>query len=118
MKPYLALDHIQLPMPQGGEDKAREFYCGLLGMTEVEKPAELQANGGCWFESGEVQIHLGVDPDFRPQRRAHPGLTCGDYDGMLTHLRSHRVLVVEYDLPDQRRAFIDDPFGNRLELME
>jgi catechol 2,3-dioxygenase-like lactoylglutathione lyase family enzyme len=118
MKPYLAIDHVQLAMPKGMEGRAREFYCGVLGMTELEKPPELERYGGCWFVSGDVQIHLGVEADFRPARKAHPGLTCAEYDKMLAHLRAHMVVVREDDLPNQRRAYVDDPFGNRLELME
>ncbi len=118
MKPYLAIDHVQLAMPKGMEARAREFYCGILGMTELEKPPEMEKYGGCWFASGDVQIHLGVEVNFHPARKAHPGLTCGEYDKMLAHLRAHMVVVREDDLPDQRRAYVDDPFGNRLELME
>jgi catechol 2,3-dioxygenase-like lactoylglutathione lyase family enzyme len=118
VKPYLAIDHVQLAMPRGMEDSARAFYCGVLGMTELEKPPELRAYGGCWFASGDVQIHLGVEADFRPARKAHPGLTCGNYDGLLKHLREATIVVREDNLPEQRRAYIDDPFGNRLELME
>ena len=68
----LGLDHVQLAMPAGEEEAARRFYVGLLGLTEVPKPAEQRRRGGCWFEAGTVRVHLGVDPDFRPARKAHP----------------------------------------------
>ena len=67
-----AIDHVQLAMPAGREDDARAFYAGLLGLSEVPKPPHLAARGGCWFETRDVKIHLGVDPDFRPARKAHP----------------------------------------------
>ncbi len=118
MNPYLAIDHVQLAMPAGMEDGARAFYCGVLGMTELQKPPELQGGGGCWFASGDVQIHLGVEANFRAARKAHPGLRCADYERMLKHLRARSIVVREDDLPNQRRAYIDDPFGNRIELME
>lgn len=118
MKPYLSIDHVQLAMPKGMEDGARAFYRDILGMEELQKPPELEKYGGCWFASGDVQIHLGVEADFRPARKAHPGLTCSEYDKMLAHLRKHKIVVREDNLPGQRRAYVDDPFGNRLELME
>ena len=74
---FSAIDHVQLAMPTGKEDEARRFYVGLLGMTEIEKPAELKKRGGCWFQSGSVQLHLGVENDFRPARKAHPALRPG-----------------------------------------
>ena len=114
---FVAIDHVQLAMPPSLEDRARAFYCGILGMKELPKPPELAARGGCWFASGTVQIHLGVETDFRPAQKAHPGLRCGDYDALLAHLRAHDVEVREDDLPAQRRAYIDDPFGNRIELV-
>jgi len=117
VNPYLAIDHIQLAMPPNGEDRAREFYVAILGMTEIEKPEELRRNGGCWFASGDVQIHLGVEHDFAPARKAHPALACADYDGLLAHLRSLGIVVTEQDLPDRKRAFIADLFGNRIELV-
>lgn len=105
-------------MPSGEEERAREFYSGLLGMKEIPKPAELARRGGCWFESGTVQIHLGVEADFRPAKKAHPALRCADYAAMLTHLRTAGISVEEpNDIPDVRRCHIYDPFGNRIELV-
>ena len=71
--PFSAIDHVQLAMPAGGEERARAFYRALLGMTEIPKPSELAKRGGCWFACGPVQIHLGVEDDFRPAKKAHPG---------------------------------------------
>lgn len=115
--PFTAVDHVQLAMPPSLEDRARAFYCAVLGMSELPKPAELAGRGGCWFASGNVQIHLGVETDFRASKKAHPGLRCAAYDELLERLRAHGISVQEADLPDQRRSFVNDPFGNRIELI-
>jgi catechol 2,3-dioxygenase-like lactoylglutathione lyase family enzyme len=115
----LSIDHIQLAMPRGAEDAARKFYAGVLGLEEVAKPPELAARGGAWFRSGGVFVHLGVDGDFRPAKKAHPAFRCADYEGLLTHLRAHGIEIV----PDERlfdgkaHCYISDPFGNRIELI-
>ena len=117
--PFTSIDHVQLAMPASQEDLAREFYAGLLGMKEILKPKELAKRGGCWFESGSVQVHLGVERDFRPARKAHPALRCSDYPAMLDRLRSADVTVDEpNDIPGVRRCHIHDPFGNRIELVD
>ena len=87
-------------------------------MIEIPKPAELAKRGGCWFESGEVQIHLGVENDFRPAKKAHPALRCRDYATLIARLSDGGVDVVEVDdIPGVRRCHIHDPFGNRIELV-
>jgi len=116
--PFSAIDHVQLAIPVGGEDRARAFYGTLLGMKEVEKPVELAKRGGCWFECGPVQIHLGVEEDFRPARKAHPALRCFDYDQLVARLRDGRIEIQTDDrLPGVERCHIADPFGNRIELI-
>ena len=116
--PFIAIDHVQLAMPAGEEERARAFYGGLLAMKETPKPAELGQRGGCWFESGRVQIHLGVEADFRPARRAHPALHCSDYDAMTRRLRAAKLSIDEVDdIPGVKRCHIYDPFGNRIELV-
>jgi catechol 2,3-dioxygenase-like lactoylglutathione lyase family enzyme len=117
--PFTAIDHVQLAMPPGGEDTAREFYRDLLGMAEVPKPPELAKRGGCWFESGAVQIHLGVEKDFHPAKKAHPALRCRDYVAFIGRLSEASVNLVEVDdIPGVRRCHIHDPFGNRIELID
>jgi len=117
-RPFSTVDHVQLAMPRGEEDRARRFYVAILGMVELPKPPSLAARDGCWFASGDVQIHLGVEEDFRPARKAHPGLRCRDYDALLERVRQHRIDVREDDqLTGTRRAYVDDPFGNRIELI-
>lgn len=116
--PFTSIDHVQLAMPAGDEERARDFYAGLLGMKEIPKPEQLAKRGGCWFESGSVQVHLGVEKDFRPARKAHPALRCADYLAMIARLRSGGVTAEEpNDIPGLRRCHIHDPFGNRLELV-
>jgi catechol 2,3-dioxygenase-like lactoylglutathione lyase family enzyme len=115
---FVAIDHVQLAMPPGEEQKARAFYEGLLGMRELPKPPELAKRGGCWFESGGVQLHLGVESDFRPAKKAHPALRCRDYRALLQRLRDAGIEVNEPgDIPGVRRCHVHDPFGNRLELI-
>ena len=105
-------------MPVGGEETARKFYAELLEMREIPKPAELLKRGGCWFESGSVQVHLGVEEDFRPAKKAHPALRCTDYDAVVAKLRAAGVNLTEPDdIPGVRRCHIHDPFGNRIELV-
>lgn len=114
----IGLDHLQLAIPQGGEDQARGFYAGLLGMTEVPKPATLSASG-CWFVGGAVNLHLGVDPAFRPATKAHPALLVDDLSALRSRLEAAGYETSD-DKPiaDYRRFFTADPFGNRIELME
>ncbi|HBZ69425.1 MAG TPA: glyoxalase [Deltaproteobacteria bacterium] len=114
-----SLDHIQLAMPAGGEDKARAFYCGVLGLAEVAKPSHLAARGGCWFASEGVKIHLGVEPEFRPATKAHPALRVSGLAELLERCRKSGYRVVDDEpLDGYRRAYLADPFGNRIEVME
>ena len=116
--PFSAIDHVQLAMPSGGEERARAFYATLLGMREVAKPPELARRGGCWFECGPVQIHLGVEEDFRPARKAHPALRCFDYGALVVRLRDAGIAVTPDDsIAGVERCHIADPFGNRIELI-
>ncbi|MCB8819868.1 VOC family protein [Microvirga rosea] len=113
------LDHVQLAIPAGMEDASRQFYIGLLGMEEIDKPAALAARGGLWLRAGnDVQIHLGVETGFQPARKAHPGFVVHDVDRLAEALiaAGHRV---EWDdaLPGIRRFYVADPSGNRLEFM-
>jgi catechol 2,3-dioxygenase-like lactoylglutathione lyase family enzyme len=114
-----AIDHVQLAMPSGREDDAVAFYEGLLGIPRVPKPPHLEARGGCWFEDGEVKLHLGVEPDFRPARKAHPALLVSDLPALVRALQAGGVVVRDDEpLEGYRRVYVDDPFGNRLELLE
>lgn len=117
-RPFTAIDHVQLAMPPGGEAAARRFFGDLLGMEEIPKPSELATRGGCWFTSGSVQVHLGVEKDFRPARKAHPALRCSDYAALVAGLKQHGVEVRDAaDIPRVPRCHTWDPFGNRIELL-
>ena len=112
------IDHVQLAMPAGGEAAAEEFYADLLGLAVVPKPEPLASRGGRWFGDGPVCLHLGVDRDFRPARKAHPALVIEDLDALVAVLaEAGHVVDWDTDLPDVRRCNIDDPFGNRIELI-
>jgi catechol 2,3-dioxygenase-like lactoylglutathione lyase family enzyme len=115
-----AIDHVQLAMPCGEEERARAYFAGVLGMTEVPKPAALAGRGGAWFSSGAAQLHIGVERDFRPARKAHPGFLVNDLDAMVTRLRAagYEVSSDEPPLEGYRRVHTVDPFGNRIELLE
>ena len=114
----VAIDHVQLAMPEGGEAVAHEFYEGLIGLRRVPKPPHLERRGGCWFENESVKIHLGVDADFRPARKAHPALVVERLDGLVERLQAAGATVRPEPLDGHRRAYVDDPFGNRIELLE
>ena len=116
----LAFNHFHLAMPAGEEDKARAFYAGILGLTEIPKPPELAKRGGAWFQTGEVIIHLGVEAGFRPARKAHPAVVVDDLRAFLAKCHENGV-EIDADQPPldgYKRVHIFDPFGNRFELME
>jgi catechol 2,3-dioxygenase-like lactoylglutathione lyase family enzyme len=113
------LHHIQLAMPAGGERDAVDFYQGILGVPEVAKPPDLAPRGGCWFEDDRVRVHLGVDPTFVPARKAHPAFLVEDLGGLVRRLeRAGAVVVRDQPLTGYDRVYVDDPFGNRIELMQ
>ena len=116
---FARIDHIQLAAPKGCEDAARAFYGGLLGLREIEKPELLRGRGGCWFACGEQQIHIGVEAEFRPAKKAHPAFVVRDLVALREILIAHAVQIVDdHSLPGMRRFFAEDPWGNRLEFLE
>lgn len=118
MKVY-AIDHVQLAMPAGEEEKARLFYFGVLGISETPKPPHLAKRGGIWFEEGNLKIHLGVEKDFRPAKKAHPALLVEGLDELVEKCRNEKIEVTSDEpLEGYNRVYVNDPFGNRLELME
>ena len=115
----LSLEHVQLAMPSGREADARAFYAGLLGLAEVAKPIHLAHRGGCWFESGTAKVHLGVEVDFAPARKAHPAFVIDDLAETARRLeRAGCRLRSDKTLEGFERRYVDDPFGNRIELMQ
>ena len=112
------IDHIQLAAPLGTEDEARKFY-EMLGFEEVEKPPLLRGNGGVWFQTGSINLHIGIEESFIPSAKAHPAFQVLNIDGLIDMLNSRGVTVnPDEKLPGARRFYISDPFGNRLEFLE
>jgi catechol 2,3-dioxygenase-like lactoylglutathione lyase family enzyme len=106
-------------MPAGDEDRARAFYSGLLGLDEVPKPPDLAARGGCWFKGPSVELHLGVEKEFRPARKAHPAFLVSGLAAIRQRLEAGGAeLVDDKQLDGHERFYVYDPFGNRLELIE
>ncbi|WP_245646772.1 glyoxalase [Microtetraspora niveoalba] len=113
------LHHVQLAIEPGSEDACRAFYVGILGMIEIPKPPVLAARGGLWVRADSLEIHLGVEQDFRPARKAHPGILVADLDGLAARLEGHGVEVVwDGDFPGHRRFYAADAVGNRLEFLQ
>jgi catechol 2,3-dioxygenase-like lactoylglutathione lyase family enzyme len=114
-----SIDHVQLAMPPGQENQATDFYSGLLGLQRVAKPPNLEKRGGCWFEGGAVRLHLGVEADFRPAKKAHVALLVEGLAGLARKLTEAGVAVrADEPLEGYDRVYVDDTFGNRLELLE
>ncbi|MDX6437947.1 MAG: hypothetical protein QOF45_530 [Gaiellaceae bacterium] len=114
----LAIDHIQLAAPPGCEEAARRFFGELLGLEEIPKPEAIRARGGVWFRVGAHELHIGVEADFTPARKAHPAFRTDDYDELRERLQAGGVEVADDDaIPGVRRCFVADPWGNRIELI-
>ncbi len=112
----MRLDHVQVAAPPGCEEAAREFFVGRLGFVELLKPEGLAGNGGAWFAVGDAQVHVGVEPDFRPARKAHLGFDVGSVEALL--VLYGRLDGGRWDTQQAgvRRFFADDPWGNRMEF--
>ena len=116
---FARLHHVQLAIPAGGEEQCRAFWGGVLGMDELDKPSVLAARGGCWFRGGGLEVHLGVEQDFVPARKAHPGILVDDLRGLAGTLTAAGVEVMwDGEFPGHDRVYAADPFGNRLEFLE
>jgi catechol 2,3-dioxygenase-like lactoylglutathione lyase family enzyme len=114
-----ALDHVQLAMPSGEEAKARAFFGQLLGMTEEQKPEPLASRGGCWFRAGAAILHVGVEQEFHPQRKAHPAFRVRALEALATRLRDANFEVSwDESLSTRSRFYTADPFGNRIEFIQ
>lgn len=113
------LHHVQLAIPEGGEDECRRFYVDVLGMLEIQKPPALAARGGLWVRADALEIHLGVEKDFRPAKKAHPGIRVEDLDGLAERLTGNGVEITwNDDFPGHRRFYAFDNLGNRLEFIQ
>jgi catechol 2,3-dioxygenase-like lactoylglutathione lyase family enzyme len=115
----LSIDHVQVAVPTGSEDRARAFYCGVLGFAEIDKPTQMAERKSIWFVAGTVNLHLGLESDFIPAKRAHPAFVVDRLDAILSACE-HAGVVIRPDTSFNsfRRVHVFDPFGNRLELME
>lgn len=117
--PINSLDHVQIAIPADGEARAREFYSGILGFSEVEKPSSMAGRNSLWFAAGLVSLHLGLEPEFHPAKRAHPAFVVEGLDEILTSCaRAGLPARPDTSFNGFRRVHVFDPFGNRLELME
>ncbi len=118
---YEGLDHVQLAAPEGCEEEARAFFGKLLGWTEIPKPEPLRARGGVWFQCGAHQVHIGVQKDFVPAKKAHPAFLVRNLKALREHLLLHRIVVIDDETRAEEgieRLYVNDPFGNRIEFME
>jgi catechol 2,3-dioxygenase-like lactoylglutathione lyase family enzyme len=116
----IRLHHVMTAIPPDGESIARSFYVELLGLTEIPKPESLASRGGLWLSTGTIDLHLGIDQQFVPARRAHVALLVDDLDELRSRLTAGGIEPgpIEFELPEFRRCYVDDPFGNRIELMQ
>ena len=115
----LGIDHVQVAAPAGCEAEARAFYGGLLGLEELEKPELLRQRGGCWFRAGAAELHVGVEEPFSPARKAHPGFVVDSLAELVARLRAEGIAATpDETIPGVERAYVADPFGNRLELRQ
>ncbi len=115
----MPIHHVQLACPRGTEQALRGFYAGVLGLAEIDKPPTLAARGGCWFRGDGIELHLGVEDDFRPARKAHPGLLVTGLDDWAGRLAAAGYPVsFDDEFPGMRRFYSEDPHGNRLEFLE
>jgi len=117
--PVIGIDHLQLAMPKGREDEGRQFFSVILGLQELAKPADLAGRGGLWFQCGTAQLHLGVQQDFSPALKAHPGLLVDRLEPIVAALQAAGYpLTGDTPIKGYARIFTNDPFGNRIELLE
>lgn len=113
------IHHVQIAIPAGGEAAAQQFYGGQLGLMDVPKPAHLQGRGGVWFATGNLQLHLGVDAAFRPATKAHVAFQVTGLDALRERLEAAGYGTTEDEpLAGYHRCYVQDPFGNRVELLE
>ncbi len=116
----VGLHHAQVCIPRGAEDEARRFYCGRLGLPEIEKPAALAGRGGLWLQVGDRQVHIGTEDGVnRAKSKAHLAYEVDDLAAWRQRLEAAGLAIIEdVPLPDHVRFFVRDPFGNRIEFAQ
>jgi catechol 2,3-dioxygenase-like lactoylglutathione lyase family enzyme len=115
----LGIDHVQVAAPLRSEPEARAFYGQLLGLEELPRPATLPSRNGCWFRAGRQELHIGVEEPFSPARKAHPSLVVDDLAALRARLEAHGYSTTSDDsIVGIERAYVHDPFGNRIELRQ
>lgn len=115
----VGIDHVQLAAPEGSEEVARRFFADILGLLEIPKPENLRKRGGVWFRCGNQSLHIGIEAPFAPAKKAHPAFLVQNLDELHQRLLLHDVEVkADQSIPGVQRIFVNDPFGNRIELME
>ena len=113
------IHHVQLAAPPKGESESRAFWVDVLGFAEIDKPSGLAGRGGCWFRHEGIEVHVGIDGEFTPARKAHPGFLVHDLDDIAGRLeRAGGEVSWDAEFPGMRRFYTHDPFGNRLEFLE
>ncbi|WP_174615492.1 VOC family protein [Virgibacillus ihumii] len=116
---FTGIDHVQLAAPKGSEDEARNFFSNILGMEEISKPENLAKRGGVWFKCGTHQLHIGIQEDFIPAKKAHPAFHVENLEGLREQVINQGVKVKEDErLEGAKRFYVNDPFGNRLEFLQ
>ncbi|WP_404332632.1 VOC family protein [Mesobacillus maritimus] len=116
---FKAIDHIQLAAPKESEETARRFFIDVLGFVEIEKPESLKQKGGVWFQCGNIQVHIGIEEPFSPAQKAHPAFEVENIEELKRHLTNQDIGFTEDGhLPGANRIYINDPFGNRIEILE
>lgn len=116
---FKAIDHIQLAAPKESEEIARRFFIDVFGFVEIEKPESLKQKGGVWFQYGNIQVHIGIEEPFSPAQKAHPAFEVENLEELKRHLTNQDIRFTEDGhLPGANRIYINDPFGNRIEILE
>lgn len=116
---FKSIAHIQLAAPKNSETEAKRFFGDILEFREIEKPELLKKRGGVWFEFAHYQIHIGIEEPFAPAKKAHPAFEVENIEALKTHLSKNEVsFIIDKDLPGANRIYVNDPFGNRIEILE